>query len=36
MKFCPDCGAPVTLKVPAGDSLPRDVCETLEEANALG
>ena len=26
MKFCPDCGAPVALKVPAGDTLPRHVC----------
>lgn len=26
MKFCSDCGAPVTLKVPAGDTLPRHVC----------
>jgi ADP-ribose pyrophosphatase YjhB (NUDIX family) len=27
MKFCPNCGAPVTLKVPTGDSFPRHVCE---------
>ncbi|MDP2239442.1 MAG: NUDIX hydrolase [Burkholderiales bacterium] len=27
MKFCSSCGAPVTLKVPAGDTLPRHVCE---------
>lgn len=26
MKFCSNCGAPVTLKVPAGDTLPRHVC----------
>ncbi len=26
MKFCSDCGAPVTLKIPPGDSLPRHVC----------
>src|SRR5512146_2507988 len=26
MKFCSNCGAPVTLKVPAGDTLPRYVC----------
>jgi len=26
MKFCSDCGAPVALKVPAGDTLPRHVC----------
>jgi ADP-ribose pyrophosphatase YjhB (NUDIX family) len=28
MKFCSNCGAPVALKVPAGDSLPRHVCDT--------
>ena len=28
MKFCSACGAPVTLKVPAGDSLPRHVCDS--------
>jgi len=36
MKFCPNCGASVTLKVPAGDSLPRHVCEacsTIHYAN---
>ncbi len=27
MKFCPDCGAPVILKVPAGDTFARHVCE---------
>jgi len=27
MKFCSNCGAPVTLKVPAGDSLPRYMCD---------
>jgi ADP-ribose pyrophosphatase YjhB (NUDIX family) len=27
MKFCSNCGAPVQLKVPAGDSLPRHVCD---------
>jgi len=26
MKFCSNCGAPVALKIPAGDSLPRHVC----------
>jgi ADP-ribose pyrophosphatase YjhB (NUDIX family) len=28
MKFCSDCGAPVTLKIPPGDSLPRHVCDS--------
>jgi ADP-ribose pyrophosphatase YjhB (NUDIX family) len=27
MKFCSHCGAPVVLKVPAGDNRPRYVCE---------
>lgn len=27
MKFCPNCGAPLVLKIPAGDTLPRHVCE---------
>lgn len=28
INFCSACGAPVVLKVPAGDSLPRHVCES--------
>src|SRR2546430_3458515 len=27
MKFCDQCGAPVRLRVPEGDTLPRYVCE---------
>ena len=27
MKFCSDCGAPVTVRVPEGDTFPRHVCE---------
>ncbi len=27
MKFCNQCGAPVRLRVPEGDTLPRYVCE---------
>lgn len=27
MKFCSSCGAPVTLKIPAGDTLSRHVCD---------
>jgi ADP-ribose pyrophosphatase YjhB (NUDIX family) len=27
MKFCSNCGSAVSLKVPAGDTLPRHVCE---------
>jgi ADP-ribose pyrophosphatase YjhB (NUDIX family) len=26
MKFCPNCGAPVELRIPDGDHLPRSVC----------
>ena len=28
MKFCSNCGAAVTLKIPPGDSLPRHVCDS--------
>jgi len=27
MKYCSNCGAPVTVKVPTGDNLPRHVCD---------
>lgn len=27
MNFCSHCGSPVSLKIPAGDNLPRHVCE---------
>ncbi len=27
MNYCSHCGAPVGLKIPAGDTLPRHVCE---------
>src|SRR4051794_41980862 len=26
MKFCPNCGSPVELRIPDGDHLPRFVC----------
>jgi len=26
MNYCSDCGAPVSLKIPPGDTLPRHVC----------
>jgi ADP-ribose pyrophosphatase YjhB (NUDIX family) len=26
MKFCPACGQPVEMRIPAGDNLPRAVC----------
>lgn len=28
MKFCSNCGAPVALRVPPGDTLPRHVCDS--------
>jgi len=28
MKFCSNCGSAVALKIPAGDSLPRHVCDS--------
>ncbi|HXH03167.1 MAG TPA: NUDIX hydrolase [Candidatus Competibacteraceae bacterium] len=27
MKFCSQCGAPVSLRIPPGDTLPRHVCD---------
>ncbi|MDR2239270.1 MAG: NUDIX hydrolase [Zoogloeaceae bacterium] len=27
MNYCSHCGAPVSLKIPAGDTLPRHVCD---------
>lgn len=30
MKFCSDCGSPVSKKVPPGDLFARFVCETCE------
>ena len=27
MKFCSNCGSAVALKIPAGDTLPRHVCD---------
>lgn len=30
MKFCPNCGAIVALRVPPGDTLPRHVCDACE------
>lgn len=31
MNFCSECGAPVTLRVPENDHVPRHVCETCGE-----
>ena len=30
MKFCSQCGAPVTRRVPAGDTLERHVCDACQ------
>src|SRR5262245_22525166 len=30
MKFCSSCGAPVTLKIPPGDTLSRHVCDACQ------
>jgi len=35
MQFCGRCGAPVTLRVPAGDSLPRHVCDACGTVHYL-
>jgi ADP-ribose pyrophosphatase YjhB (NUDIX family) len=31
MKYCSNCAAPVALRVPPGDSLPRHVCDRCGE-----
>ncbi len=36
MKFCSNCGSAVALRIPAGDTLPRhvcDVCDTIHYQN---
>ena len=35
MKFCSECGAKVSLRVPAGDHLPRHVCEACESIHYM-
>jgi ADP-ribose pyrophosphatase YjhB (NUDIX family) len=30
MNFCSDCGAPVALRIPSGDSIPRYVCTACD------
>jgi ADP-ribose pyrophosphatase YjhB (NUDIX family) len=30
MNFCPSCGARVARRIPEGDHLPRDVCESCQ------
>jgi ADP-ribose pyrophosphatase YjhB (NUDIX family) len=33
MKFCSNCGAPVALKVPPGDTMPRHVCDACHSVH---
>ena len=35
MKFCSNCGAPVALRIPTGDNLPRHVCATCDTIHYL-
>jgi ADP-ribose pyrophosphatase YjhB (NUDIX family) len=35
MKFCSNCGAQVTLRVPPGDTLPRHVCDSCSTIHYL-
>jgi ADP-ribose pyrophosphatase YjhB (NUDIX family) len=35
MKFCSNCGAPVLLRVPPGDNLPRHVCDACRTIHYL-
>ncbi|MGZ8422303.1 MAG: zinc ribbon domain-containing protein, partial [Nitrospira sp.] len=30
MKFCSECGAGLSSKIPPGDNLPRFVCDTCQ------
>ena len=30
MKYCSQCGAPLTVRIPEGDNLPRHVCGTCQ------
>lgn len=30
MNFCSDCGAPVSLRIPLGDTLPRFICSACQ------
>jgi len=33
MNFCSQCGAPVSVKVPPGDNLPRHVCDACSTSH---
>jgi ADP-ribose pyrophosphatase YjhB (NUDIX family) len=35
MKYCNECGAPVSLRVPQGDNLPRHVCDRCHTIHYL-
>ena len=30
MKYCSQCGAPVSIRVPEGDHLPRHICDACD------
>ncbi|HNW77485.1 MAG TPA: zinc ribbon domain-containing protein, partial [Candidatus Competibacteraceae bacterium] len=30
MKYCSQCGAPVSVRVPEGDHLPRHICDACD------
>ena len=30
MKFCSECGNPVTVRIPEGDNMPRHVCNNCD------
>lgn len=30
MKFCSQCGAPVSMRIPLGDNLPRHICDACD------
>jgi ADP-ribose pyrophosphatase YjhB (NUDIX family) len=33
MNFCSDCGAPVSIRIPPGDTLPRHVCTQCQRVH---
>jgi ADP-ribose pyrophosphatase YjhB (NUDIX family) len=35
MNYCSSCGAPVTLRVPPGDTMPRHVCDACATVHYL-
>lgn len=33
MKFCPDCGQPLEIRIPEGDHLPRHICSACSSVH---